>query len=103
MFGPRYAVIGVGIGALASHGLGEPESGTLEALLCVSGRSCVIPTHRGQGLPQAEIAALSARRTTNPGYFPFTPRELLRLRRAGDVGCVRLVRLMAVAARPRVP
>jgi erythromycin esterase-like protein len=75
MLGSHYAVIGMSVGRLTSHGLGAPEPDTLEALLTASGRSLVIPTHLGQGLPSAEIAALPARSTPHPGYFPFTAQS----------------------------
>nr|BBH87367.1 hypothetical protein KTC_21180 [Thermosporothrix sp. COM3] len=62
MFGSRYAVIGSAVGESPVHGIGQPEAGTLEALLtAVPGPARFIPTHGGQGLPAEEIAALPVR------------------------------------------
>ncbi|MEJ2744919.1 MAG: erythromycin esterase family protein [bacterium] len=75
MLGPRYAVIGSGVGVSEANGIGKPEPNTLEArLAAVTG---FIPTHRGRGLPAAEIAALPIRSGSkkNPTYFPFTPQS----------------------------
>ena len=78
IFGPRYAVIGSGVGVSEANGIGQPEAGTLEALLtAVSGPACFIPTHKGQGLPTSEIAALPTRSGSmkNPTYFALTPQS----------------------------
>jgi erythromycin esterase-like protein len=75
MLGPRYAVIGSAVGVSEANGIGQPEAGTLEALLTAApGPARFIPTHRGQGLPGTAIAALPERSGSakNPGYFPFT-------------------------------
>ena len=42
------------------------------------GPARLIPTHRGQGLPAAEVAALQTRSGSarNSSYFPLTPRSL---------------------------
>jgi erythromycin esterase-like protein len=63
MFGRRYAVIGSALGVSDDvNGLGQPEAGSLEArLTVVPGLALFIPTHRGQGLPAAEIATLKPR------------------------------------------
>lgn len=77
--GPRYAVIGTAVGVSAENGIGQPEPGTLEALLmAVPGPARFVPTHRGQGLPGAAIEALPvrARSTRNSTYFPLTPQSL---------------------------
>ncbi|EYF01058.1 erythromycin esterase family protein [Chondromyces apiculatus] len=79
MFGPRYAVLGAALGTSEPNGLGEPEAGSLEAhLMALPGSGCFIPTHRGQGLPSAEIAALPLRSggKKNPSYSPLSPRSL---------------------------
>jgi hypothetical protein len=58
---------------------GEPEFGTLEAILAASaGPGLFIPTHRGQGLPTSEIEALPIRSGSakNPTYFPLTHQSL---------------------------
>jgi erythromycin esterase-like protein len=71
-FGPRYAVIGTGVGVSAATGIAQPEAGSLEARLTALRRSAVfIPTHKGQGLSAAEIAALPTRSGSmkNPTYF----------------------------------
>ena len=62
-----------------ANGIGRPEAGTLEARLTAApGPARFIPTHRGQGLPAAEIAALPTRSasTKNSTYFPLTPQSL---------------------------
>jgi len=79
MFGPRYAVIGSALGTSEANGIGQPEPGTLEARLTAApGPARFIPTHRGQGLPAAEIAALPARSGSmkNTTYFALTPQSL---------------------------
>lgn len=75
MLGTRYAVIGSGLGVSEANGIGQPEPGTLEALLVSLPESAVfIPTHQGEGLPVSAIAALPARSgsTINPSYMAFT-------------------------------
>ena len=79
MLGPRYAVIGAGVGVSTSIGLAPPESGTLEArLTAASGPGRFILTHRGQGLPAAEIAALPIRSGSvkNSSYFAFSSQSM---------------------------
>jgi erythromycin esterase-like protein len=79
MFGSRYAVIGSAVGVSDANGIGPPEAGTLEArLTAVPGPARFIPTHKGQGLPTTEIAALPTRSgsTKNPTYFALTPQSL---------------------------
>jgi erythromycin esterase-like protein len=76
LFGPRYVAIGSGVGVSEANGIGQPEPGTLEALLAGSpGSALFIPTHRGQGLPGSEIAALPTRSGSpkNSTYFVLTP------------------------------
>ena len=78
MLGPRYAVIGSGAGVSEDNGIGTPEVGTLEArLTAVPGSALFIPTHRGQGLPAAAIAAIPTRSGSkkNPSYFAFTSQS----------------------------
>ena len=78
MFGPRYAVIGSAVGVSDANGIGQPEAGTLEArLTAVPGPARFIPTHKGQGLPASEIAALPTRSGSmkNPTYFALTPQS----------------------------
>src|SRR5256714_4157970 len=84
MFGPRYAVIGSAVGVSDANGIGQPEAGTLEArLTAVPGPARFIPTHKGEGLPTAAIAALPNRSgsTKNPTYFALTPQSFT------DFGC----------------
>jgi erythromycin esterase len=78
MFGPCYAVIGSAVGESPANGIGQPEAGTLEArLTAVPGPARFIPTHKGQGLPTSEIAALPIRSGSkkNPTYFALTPQS----------------------------
>ncbi len=75
IFGPCYAVIGSAVGTSDANGIGQPEAGTLEAWLTASpGPGRFIPTHKGQGLPASEIAALPIRSGSmkNQTYFPLT-------------------------------
>lgn len=79
MFGPRYAVIGSAVGVSDDNGIGRPEAGSLEArLTTLPGPARFIPTHQGQGLPAAEIAALPTRSgsTKNPSYAALGPQSL---------------------------
>jgi erythromycin esterase len=78
IFGPCYAVIGTAVGVSDANGIGRPEEGTLEARLTASpGLARFIPTHKGQGLPASEIAALPIRSSSmkNSSYFPLTPQS----------------------------
>jgi erythromycin esterase len=75
IFGSRYAVIGTAVGISDENGIGQPQVGTLEAHLTASpGPGRFIPTHKGQGLPASEIAALPIRSGSmkNQTYFPLT-------------------------------
>jgi erythromycin esterase-like protein len=72
MLGARFAVIGSAVGVSEANGIGLPEAGTLEARLTATpGPTRFIPTHKGQGLPAAEIAALPMRAASlkNPSYI----------------------------------
>lgn len=79
MLGTRYAVIGSAIGVSDDNGIGQPEAGTLEALLVsAQGPARFIPTHKGERLPVDQVAALPTRSgsTKNPSYFALTPQNL---------------------------
>jgi erythromycin esterase-like protein len=79
IMGLRYAVIGVGVGTWEPQGVGQPEEGTLEAVLSPpAGRMKCVATHLGRHLPTDEVVALPARSGShsNPSYFPFTPASL---------------------------
>lgn len=79
LFGQCYAVIGTAVGVSDENGIGQPEADTLEArLISVPEQARFIPTHKGQGLPASEIAALPIRSGSvkNPTYFPITPQSL---------------------------
>ncbi len=79
MFGPRYAVMGSAVGVSDANGIGQPEAGTLEArLTAVPGPARFLPTHRGQGLPVAAVAALPTRSGSrkNLSYFALTPQSV---------------------------
>jgi hypothetical protein len=79
MLGPRYAVIGSGVDVSDANGIGVPEAGTLEArLTAVPGPVRFVPTHRGEGLPAAAIAAAPTRTGSvkNPTYFPLTAESI---------------------------
>ncbi len=73
-----YAVIGSAVGYSDVNGIGQPEAGTLEArLTAVPGPARFIPTHKSQGLPTSEIAALPTRSGSmkNSTYFALTPQS----------------------------
>ncbi len=77
IFGPRYAVVGTAVGVSVANGIHQPEAGTLEARLTgAPGPGRFISTHKGQGLPASEIAALQERcaSTLNSTYFALTPQ-----------------------------
>src|SRR5262249_17008192 len=62
LLGRRYAVIGSAVRVSRTHGIAEPEAGTLEARLTAStDRGRFIPTQSGEGLADQEIAALPIR------------------------------------------
>lgn len=78
MLGPRYAVIGSGVGVSEANGIGHPEAGTLESRLTnSSGPVRFIPTYKRQGLPSSEIEALPIRSGSikNSSYFALTPQS----------------------------
>ncbi|HEX3054330.1 MAG TPA: erythromycin esterase family protein [Aggregatilineaceae bacterium] len=75
MFGSRYVIIGSALGVSAENGIGQPEAGTLEALLTATpGPGRFFPT---AGHSKTEIAALPVRSgsTVNFSYFPLTPQS----------------------------
>jgi erythromycin esterase-like protein len=76
--GPRYAVIGAGVGVSEENGIAPPEPGTLEARLTAApGPARFIPTRSGQALPPSALADLPTRSASakNPSYFPLMPRS----------------------------
>lgn len=78
IFGQSYAVIGTAVGISLANGIGQPQAGTLEALLIgTPGSGRFIPTHKGQGLSASEIAAIPKRSasTLNSTYFALTPQS----------------------------
>jgi erythromycin esterase-like protein len=79
LLGPRYAVIGSAVGVSKTHGIGPPETGTLEAkVVGGSDSSRFIPTHKGEGLEDQELSALPTRSggKMNQSYFPLTAQSL---------------------------
>lgn len=79
MLGPRYVAVGSALGVSEENGIAQPEPGTLEALLTGLPDSAVlIPTHRGERLSAAELAALPIRSgsTKNPSYAVLEPARL---------------------------
>lgn len=77
--GAGYAVVGMAVGASEAQGIGQAEGGSLEALLVAApGPARFIPTHRGRGLPESEVAALTVRSGSaiNSTYFPLTAQSL---------------------------
>jgi len=67
------------VGVSDANGIGQPETGTLEALLTAApGPGRFIPTHRGEGLPSAVVEAIPTRSGSmkNPTYFALTAQSL---------------------------
>lgn len=78
IFGSRYAVIGSAVGVSEPNGIGQPEDGSLEAkLAAMPGEAVFIPTHKGEGLPAAEIDALPVRSGSviNQSYRPLSAQS----------------------------
>jgi erythromycin esterase-like protein len=77
MFGSRSAVIGSAVGVSDEMAIGQSEAGSLEALLTAT-PARFIPTHKGEGLPAADIAALPTRSGSkrNSTYFALTPQNI---------------------------
>src|SRR5690606_231008 len=78
LFRADYVMIGTAVGISEANGIGQPESGTLEAMLtALPGTARFIPTHKGEGLPASEIASLPVRSGSqkNPSYFPLTAQS----------------------------
>jgi erythromycin esterase len=75
--GPRYAVIGMALGVSDDNAIAAPEPDTLEARLARAGGPLVIPTHRGEAPPPAEMADLPMRAgsSLNPTYAQLTPES----------------------------
>jgi erythromycin esterase-like protein len=77
MLGAAYAVIGAGVGVSHEHGIGTPESETLEAkLLDAPGPARFVPTHRGQGISGIDQLPTRSGSSKNSTYFPLTSRSL---------------------------
>jgi len=75
MFGARYVVNGSALGVSAENEIGQPEAGTLEAMLTATqGPGRFFPT---AGHSEAETAAIPVRSgsTVNFSYFPLTPQS----------------------------
>lgn len=79
MMKTHYKVIGSAVGCSEENGIGSPEDGTLESRLINAspGPARFIATHKGQGLPAAEIAALPTRSGSikNPTYTPLSQKS----------------------------
>lgn len=76
LLGPRYAVIGTGVGESVANGISRAEPGTLEALLAASpGPARFIPTAGGRALPLDTLPVRSGA-SLNSTYFPLTAHSL---------------------------
>lgn len=76
MLGRRYAVIGTGVGVSEANGIAPAEAGTLEArMLALPGPVRMVPTHRGEGIAAAGLAARS-RSARNPSHGPLSAQSL---------------------------
>ena len=61
------------MGASVDNGIGQPEAGTLEALLTTAAAPVLfIPTHKGHGLSSRDVSTLATRtgNSKNTTYFP---------------------------------
>ena len=78
MLGPRYAVIGSGVGTSAENGIAPPEPLTLEArLTAAAGPARFIPTHLGKRFATDAVTDLPTRAGgRNPTYFPLTRQSV---------------------------
>ncbi len=79
ILGQRYSVIGSAVIVSDANGIGQPEPGTLEALLtAMPGPARFIPTHRMQEYSALQASALLVRSASakNPTYFPLTAQSL---------------------------
>ena len=73
LFGARFAVIGGAVGTSEANFIGAPEAGSIEARLLARQSDCFLPTWRGLGLPEGELAALPVRTGSTRPYVPYTP------------------------------
>lgn len=94
-FGNRYAVIGTALGRSGDNGIGEPEPGSIEALLSAAGASFFFPASQSDRVPIEEIASLPARSlsATNPSYRGLDPQSFSHfdwMLMANDVTAVRV-------------
>ena len=79
ILGERYATIGSAVGVSDANGIGQPEPGTLEALLAaLPGPGRFISPRWVQELSASQAAALPVRSGSlkNPTYFPLTAESL---------------------------
>jgi erythromycin esterase-like protein len=75
----RYAVIGSGIGSSGTHGIGEPQPGTLEAELATgAGPVTMIFTEQGKSFSSDFTGKIPVRSgsTINSGYFPLNQNSI---------------------------
>jgi hypothetical protein len=73
LFGPRFGVIGGALGTSEANCIGAPEPGTLEARLLARQSDCFVPTRRGRGSLEGEVAALPIRTGSTSPYVPYSP------------------------------
>ncbi|OYV08933.1 MAG: erythromycin esterase [Methanosaeta sp. NSP1] len=79
ILGERYSVIVSAVIVSDANGIGQPEAGTLEAMLtAMPGPARFIPTHRMQEYSALQASALLVRSASakNPTYFPLTAQSL---------------------------
>ncbi len=82
VLGPRYKVIGSGVGTSQENGIAPPEQGTLEAMM-TAGRDrgewdgVFIPTKRRNGISEQEMSEIPTRSgsTKNSTYFPLDKKS----------------------------
>ncbi len=67
ILGPRYAVIASAVGVSPDNGIGEPESGTLEAMLATGGHDTLFVPVRGADFGDMPVRTGSMK---NPTYVP---------------------------------
>jgi erythromycin esterase len=79
LFASRYASIASAVGSSPENGISEAEANSLEALLSENEASVsLLPSHRGQGIPDDALNALSPRSgsLTNRSYSPLTAKAI---------------------------
>jgi erythromycin esterase len=79
LFASRYATIASAVGSSPQNGIADAEANSLEALLSENEASVsLVPSHRGQGIPDEALNTLSPRSgsLTNRTYSPLSAKAI---------------------------